>query len=247
MLRRIVGVLPVLILAAAGISAAGGPSIGFDKETHDYGRVLYGDIVTEEFVFTNTGDQPLTIENLEASCGCTKAVKGSSEVQPNSKSKIVASFDTDGLRAGKTKKTITVHSNDPAKPTVELTLLADVVRQINVDPPRLVTKLTDFREDLTLPVRISNSSDKPVNVQVLGSQSENGVPASEGKMILVKPRSVVPFTVVLKIKNEPGRTYWAGKVMMKTDHPKEKEIEVPYAVKLDEPGQTSALPASSDK
>ncbi|MBI5249058.1 MAG: DUF1573 domain-containing protein [Desulfomonile tiedjei] len=236
---RILGVLPALLFAATTVCAAGGPSISFDKETHDYGRVLYGDTVTEEFIFTNTGDQPLIIEKLEASCGCTKAVKGSSEVPPNSKSKIIAAFDTAGLRAGKKLKTIFVHSNDPSSPVVKLTLLAEVIREVNVEPPNLVVRLPEFKETVTFPVKISNSSDKPVTVQVLRSHGESSLSTPEGKRISVQPRSAVPFNVVMKLKNEPGRYYWMGRMMMETDHPKEKELEIPYMVKLGQAGQTS--------
>ncbi len=243
---RILGVLPALLLTAATLCAADGPSISFDKETHDYGRVLYGDTVTEEFIFTNTGDQPLKIEKLEASCGCTKAVKGSSEVAPNSKSKIIAAFDTAGLTAGRKLKTIYVHSNDPKNPETKLTLLADVIREINVAPQSLVAKLPDFRETVTFPVKISNSSDKTITARIIRSP-ESQSSASNDKRIVIQSVLVVPFNVVIKLNNEPGRSFWGGKMVMETDHPREKELEVPWAVRLEQTGQTSkSVPAKVD-
>lgn len=238
MKTRILGVSLALLFVVATICEASGPSIEFDKETHDYGRVLYGDTVTEEFNFTNTGDQPLKIDKLEASCGCTKAVKGSSEVAPNSKSKIIAAFDTDGLRAGKKQKTIFVHSNDPKRPTVQLTLLADVIRDISVDPPNLVQRLSEFKDTVVFPVKISNASDKPVTIKVIGPHGESSASPPDGKKIVVKARSTIPFNIVMGIKNEPGRAYWMGRMKLETDHPKEKDLEVPFLVKLEQHGPT---------
>ncbi|MEJ2717374.1 MAG: DUF1573 domain-containing protein [Deltaproteobacteria bacterium] len=83
------GLLVVLLILPLMVYAATGPRISFDKETHDYGDVQYGDTVTEEFDFTNTGDKTLVIDKLRATCGCTKAIKGSSEVPPGGKSSIV--------------------------------------------------------------------------------------------------------------------------------------------------------------
>lgn len=144
----------------------------------------------------------------------------------------MAAFDTDGLRNGRTKKTITVHSNDPEKPEVKLALLADVVREITVDPPRLVTRLAKFTETVSLPVRIANSSDKQVVVRIKDGQSDTSNLGSNTKALVVKGRSVVPFNLKLALKNESGRSSWAGRLTLLTDHPKEKELNVPYLVQL---------------
>ena len=43
----------------------------FEKETHDFGKIPQGKPVSVEFKFTNTGDEPLIITNIESVCGCT--------------------------------------------------------------------------------------------------------------------------------------------------------------------------------
>ena len=48
-----------------------GPKIKFDKEIHDYGDVyMYGD-GNCIFKYTNTGTEPLLLNNVKAGCGCT--------------------------------------------------------------------------------------------------------------------------------------------------------------------------------
>ena len=41
----------------------------FEKETHDFGKIPQGKPVSVEFKFTNTGDEPLIISNIERVCG----------------------------------------------------------------------------------------------------------------------------------------------------------------------------------
>lgn len=43
----------------------------FEKETHDFGKVPQGTPVSIDFKFTNIGDEPLIISNIESVCGCT--------------------------------------------------------------------------------------------------------------------------------------------------------------------------------
>jgi len=43
----------------------------FEKETHDFGKIPQGKPVSVDFKFTNIGDEPLIISNIESVCGCT--------------------------------------------------------------------------------------------------------------------------------------------------------------------------------
>ncbi|WP_432713481.1 DUF1573 domain-containing protein [Pedobacter sp.] len=43
----------------------------FDKETYNFGKIPSNKPATVEFTFTNIGDTPLIISNVETTCGCT--------------------------------------------------------------------------------------------------------------------------------------------------------------------------------
>jgi len=46
--------------------------ITFTEESYDFGKIAEEKgPVTHEFTFTNTGAQPLIIQSVKASCGCT--------------------------------------------------------------------------------------------------------------------------------------------------------------------------------
>ncbi len=227
----IVGLLLTLTLVAG--FAAAGPKITFDKESHHYGKVLYGDTVTEEFPFTNTGNGTLIIEDLKSSCGCTKAVKGSREIPPKGTSKIIAAFDTNGLRAGAKLKTIFVHSNDSQRPVVKLIIRADVVKELNVEPPSIAKQLKGFTEEISVPMKLINSSAKAYKVTGFQGDPVGLTVRMKPASFEVPPESTVPFTVTLVPGKSPSQVYYMGKFQLLTNHPKEAEMEVRYLIKLD--------------
>jgi len=47
------------------------PELTFETNTHDFGKLTEGDKVEYDFRFTNTGEAPLIISDVRASCGCT--------------------------------------------------------------------------------------------------------------------------------------------------------------------------------
>lgn len=113
------------------------PNIKFENTTYDGGVVLQGEKVNVAYKFTNTGKEPLIIESVKASCGCTASAPKDKIIQPGASSEIMATFDSRG-RKGAQKKSITVRSNDPDSPAVILRLNVEVEQdpfhQNNVGP-----------------------------------------------------------------------------------------------------------------
>lgn len=223
--------LVLLLTAATGLAAAA-PKISFDKERYDYGNVIYGDTVHEEFTVTNTGDQPLIIEKLLATCGCTKTVKGKDKLPPKESTTIMTSFDTTGLRPGRKEKSIFVHSNDPQRPVVKLTLLADVIRNIVVDPPSLARQLPAFEETVPFSMKLTNAGDRTCALNGVKIQGDGLQVSLAPRQLTVEPGTTTHFTIQFKLKKEPDRYYYMGRLLLETDHPKESEIEIRYLIRL---------------
>ena len=77
-----------------------------------------------DFVVTNTGNQPLMIQNIVASCGCTTPEWTKSPIPPGGKGKVTAIYDPVN-RPGAFNKTLTVYSNATPSTTV-LTIKGEV-------------------------------------------------------------------------------------------------------------------------
>ncbi len=85
------------------------PEITFEKETIDYGTVEKGSDGTREFVFTNTGKEPLIITRAVGSCGCTVPTWPKEPIAPGEKGVMKVKYDTQ--RVGAFSKSVTVTSN----------------------------------------------------------------------------------------------------------------------------------------
>src|SRR6185295_17700598 len=64
------------------------------KETEfDFGKIPQGKPVTHVFFFTNTGTTPLSLQNVQASCGCTTPEWSKDAVAPGATSKITVGYN----------------------------------------------------------------------------------------------------------------------------------------------------------
>jgi hypothetical protein len=81
----------------------------FEKESINYGKIGKGANGERVFVFTNSGDAPLVINEIKSSCGCTVPKKPEAPIMPGEKGEIKVSYDT--KRVGGFSKSITIFSN----------------------------------------------------------------------------------------------------------------------------------------
>jgi hypothetical protein len=106
-MKRIIFFVAVL-MSAVGFSQA---KIEFKAKdnTIDYGTVSKdSDSGIRSFEFTNTGDAPLEITNVQSTCGCTVPTKPTEPIMPGKTGKIDVKYN---MNPGPIRKTITVESN----------------------------------------------------------------------------------------------------------------------------------------
>lgn len=101
------------------------PVISFEKDFHDFGKLISGEQVTYSFKFKNTGKSLLIISNVSTSCGCTVSAFPKQPIKPGEGSTIDVSFDSEG-RHGMQSKTISVFTNTQP-PTTTLRIQSQVV------------------------------------------------------------------------------------------------------------------------
>ena len=100
----------MFFIFAAGMQAQKAV-ITFANNTHDFGQINEdgGNAVTT-FEFTNTGNAPLIIQRVNASCGCTTPEWTRTPIEPGEKGRVTASYNPIG-RPGAFSKAIYVYSN----------------------------------------------------------------------------------------------------------------------------------------
>jgi hypothetical protein len=101
--------------------------IRFEKTEHNLGRILQGEKVGYNFIFTNDGDASLVIMDASASCGCTVPKYSREPIAPGEKGSVEVVFDSSG-RMGQQSKTVTLRTNGKVQ-LVYLTIKADIIRK----------------------------------------------------------------------------------------------------------------------
>lgn len=100
------------------------PSIRFDRDVHDFGRLTASENVSYSFRFVNAGKADLLIGGCSATCGCTVADYPRERIAPGKEGYVKVSFKSAGM-SGRQVKEVTVRTNgDPAQ--VKLRIMAEV-------------------------------------------------------------------------------------------------------------------------
>lgn len=84
--------------------------ISFEETTHKFGTIKTGDKVSHKFKFTNTGNAPLVIKNVDVSCGCTFPSYPFLPIKPGEEGEIDVTFNSEH-KIGRQKPTVTVVTN----------------------------------------------------------------------------------------------------------------------------------------
>lgn len=117
----------LLSMLIGGVLFAQSPMISFDNSNHDFKSIKEQDgLATVIFQFKNTGNSPLIVNRVQASCGCTTPTFTKEPVMPGKTGKITVSYNPLN-RPGTFVKSISVFSNVSATDPVILTIKGEVI------------------------------------------------------------------------------------------------------------------------
>lgn len=91
-------------------------TIEFEEYEYDFGTIKKGEVVRHEFVFRNTGEHPLIIQNATAGCGCTVPSWPREPIPPGGTGKIVVEFNSGLVGVGQQIKTVNIFANTDPSP-----------------------------------------------------------------------------------------------------------------------------------
>jgi hypothetical protein len=158
-------IAPFAALLGFVATATAAPKISLSQTSWDFGTVWQGTSLETEFKVENTGDEPLTI-GVKSSCGCTVATKPRSPLPPGESDTMTISYDS-VRRRGPARQTVTLTTNDPARPRVVFSVRGDVKPLYEVGPVDSLTFGNLYRSTReTRTVTIRNLYDKPINPEL---------------------------------------------------------------------------------
>jgi len=97
------------------------------QELYDFGTLAQGDVVSHEFVITNSGNKPLEIEKVVTKCGCSVAEYPKKPIAPGEQAKIKVTLNTANME-GKQVKSATIVANSFPR-SKRLVVTAEVVKK----------------------------------------------------------------------------------------------------------------------
>ena len=107
--------------------------VKISPSSYDLGEVIYGDVATTTFTFTNFSPAPIKITGISTSCGCTKASMEKKELNVYEAAEIKVSFDPavhrDDTDLGDIIRTIYIETDNPNFPRLTSTITAKVIKK----------------------------------------------------------------------------------------------------------------------
>jgi hypothetical protein len=99
---------------------------------HDFGNIQEGVQAEYVFAFKNTGNAPIVISDVRASCGCTTPEWTREPIMPGETGSIKAVYNS-ANRPGTFFKTITITSN-ASEPSYRLNIKGNVIQKTSSSP-----------------------------------------------------------------------------------------------------------------
>jgi hypothetical protein len=200
-----------LLLMLVALSTNAIAQLGWENPEQKLTAGATDRFVLAKYQFTNTGNHPVTIIEVQPSCGCTTVQLAKKEYAPGESGELAARFDIAG-RTGRQEKSIVVLTKDTINQPITLKLLVTVPEAVRIEPEVLFWRLGD--EPKPKVIRVTVAEDFPT--KILSIKSNN----SEMRLDLkdVTPKKEIEVTVTPQNPGQPA----AATLIIKTDYPVEK-------------------------
>ena len=205
-------------------SRAAGPIVQFSEVIKNFGTVMAGDMVLQDFAFTNIGDAKLILSGVYPTCNCTTVNDWTREAAPGQKGNVSLQLDSTHL-SGSITKTIIVMSNDQGHHNLMLSLQGVVKKPLDMTPPMAILKpAIDGDMGVASVVHIKNN---------LAERMTLGNPVCDNPAFAAELKTIVPereFQLTVRIVKPVHGTMFQGSVTIRTSSTRIPSIVVPVLI-----------------
>jgi len=198
----------------------GQAEITFENTVHDFGDILGKSKNTCEFKFKNTGTGDLEIGDIKSTCGCTAFELSKKNYVPGESGIIKVQYSA-STKPGSSQKHLYVPSNAKNNPRVELTVKANIILKVRVEPLNLALAM-DKENAACPPLTLSSIDDVPF--QITNFHSTNDVITVEFDPDAAATR----FVLHPKVNIEKLSKRLNGHINIKLTHPQCDSVSASY-------------------
>ena len=155
---------PQPAVAAQPASTQPAAIIHVENIEHDFGDVWAGEELKYAFEIFNRGTQPLQI-HAAPQCGCTVAGDYPKTIEPGKSGKVPFSLKTLGF-SGAQSKSITIESNDPVTPKLQLKLRGTFKPRVDLSPTGAFFGSIVSDESKQRVIKIINNTTTPLTLKL---------------------------------------------------------------------------------
>lgn len=227
MKKHSAGLALCLVLLTA-LCAWAAPILVADEPVYDFGSVPQGQNVRHTFQFTNTGDEPLVIDKVRSSCGCTAALISAEVLQPGETGELKANFDSARFR-GEVDKTIYLYSNDPLNRVLKFSVKGEVRELFGLTPRQVDFGPVQPGHQVTRTVTLTSRLAE--DLQTISAQTTS--PQLKVQFPEELPAHAVD-EVQVTLKPKPGQKRFSGYVILQLQGEKTYDLRLPVYAHIQE-------------
>ena len=137
------------------------PEIAFESISHEFPNFfIVGSKITKRFDFTNKGNAPLEIQDIQSHCGCVATTPSAAQIPPGGTSTILMEIDRD---TGPFKEQAFVYTNDPDKPMIPLQV-SGVIKSAVTYPKKIDFGQYEKGQNVSKTVKLTNNLTQSVEI-----------------------------------------------------------------------------------
>ncbi|MBC8143935.1 MAG: DUF1573 domain-containing protein [bacterium] len=176
------------------VYAAGKPRIEIvGGEVIDLGRGMPGRY-TREIAIANIGQDTLRLLAISSGCGCLVGEPSRSAIAPGDTARVQVVVETTGQVVEKWQKVLTIASNDPARPTVDVTVRVSFHHDLRLRSYINTVRREQCASDCTWIIELENISDTILVVNPPFVEEMRGLSVA---FDLKQPRALSPGEVLM--------------------------------------------------
>jgi len=203
------------------------PAAVIENPVVDVGVVAKGESIEQVFTVSNSGDGVLEILDVQSACGCAIA-EFDRTIAPGGSGEVRAVVTTESLD-GPVAKSVTLYTNDPTNPRLDLVVKANIRVHVDATPSyaRFIQVLGE--ESQTVTMVLSSGSYRNLKV----SRIESPYPFLDVRYREAEPQERLverdgrQWAIVVSLPSDAPVGPLADYLRVHTNHPQQKVLQLP--------------------